>query len=320
MAGLFGGHGGRQRGLGGGSTVPGYTKIKSLDKGGMSEAVSLVKKTETGKVYVEKRVRIDGSRRQRTMAELTALKSVERGRNLNHMHDFLFDERTGLCSFILEYCDGGSLQHDIEKQRRGRKNYSDKFVWHVLVGISRALAYVHQGIRDVTRDSPAWDWNMTCHLDLKPCNVFLSSTNQDSEYPRVVVGDFGCAIRSSDVWLGMEHPREQRCGTPQWYPPEGRPEMVPRQSLRYGPETDVWQMGATIHTMCRLLERPDIRVLDLIPEYPPCGERYGESLNWVARRCLHPQFAQRPTAYEMATELDRMVSAKGMRQLMTMRG
>lgn len=36
------------------------------------------------------------------------------------------------------------------------------------------------------------------------------------------------------------------CGTPEWYPPEGRIEMVGGSRTRYGSETDIWQMGATI--------------------------------------------------------------------------
>ena len=151
---VFGGQGDRHRGAGGACAVPGYTKIKSLRKGGMSEAVNLVKSERSGRVYVEKRVRIDGSRKQRTMAELTTLRRVEGGHNLNQMRNFQWDERGGLCTFILEYCDRGSLDKSIENKRSDGQFYSDAFVWHVLKGISAALSFLHRGVRDVTRDRP----------------------------------------------------------------------------------------------------------------------------------------------------------------------
>ena len=166
---IFGGQYDRQRGSGSACAVRGYTKIRSLGRGGMSEAVNLVRSERSGRVYVEKRVRIDMSRRQRTLAELSALRRVEQGRNLNQLHTYLWDERAGLCTFVLEYFDRGSLEKSIEDNRGSGQFYPDMFVWHVLTGISSALAFLHRGVRDVARDRPVKGWDVTCHLDLKPC-------------------------------------------------------------------------------------------------------------------------------------------------------
>ena len=122
-----------------------------------------------------------------------------------------------------------------------------------------------------------------------------------------------------------------------WFPPEGRPGLVYPEQLRvsastaclncnsdfiftqYGPETDVWQMGATIHSMCRLLKCPDPRVFGVVPGYAPCGRRYDKELNGAARSCLQPDRTMRPTAFEMASYLDSMAAVHGMRQQTMMR-
>lgn len=201
---LFGGRDGHGDRHGRGKvSVPGYEVVKALNTGGMSEAVNLVKDKNSGKVFIEKRVRIDGMRKKRTTAELHALQRVERGRNLNYMVKFLWDDRKNFCSFILEYCDEGSLDKMIEKQVKGDKRFKDEFVWHVLVGIAKGLAFLHHGIRDATKDHTDDTWNTICHLDLKPCNIFFSSAGQEGPHPRVVVGDFRCAITKSDIEFGM---------------------------------------------------------------------------------------------------------------------
>ncbi|KAK4545575.1 hypothetical protein LTR36_002925 [Oleoguttula mirabilis] len=281
--------------------VPGYKLVEPLQPGGMSEAVNLVKEMNSGKLFVEKR-------------------RVERGRNLNYMIKCMWDERKGFCSFILEYCDGGSLDQKIADRIRKGRMFEDGFVWHTLVGIAKALAFLHHGIRDFTKDEPADTWDTICHLDTKPRNIFFSSAGQEGPHLRVVVGDFGCAVKRSDLEFGMEHPRQQMCGTPEWYPPEGRIEMVGATRTRYGSASDIWQMGATIHTMCRLLERPDPSIYTLDPWSSACGRRYGERLNGAVLWCCFPKWQKRPSAFKLAKEVVKMARDKGIPQLATMRG
>ena len=79
-------------------------------------------------------------------------------------------------------------------------------------------------------------------------------------------------------------------------------------------------MGATIHTMCRLLERPDRRIVAGVPNDQPCGSRYSEELNGAVELCVYPDFTMRPTAFEVARCLNGMALAQGMRQQMVMGG
>lgn len=116
-----------------------------------------------------------GVLKKRATSELHALQRIERGRNLNFMAKFMWKEDMGFCSFILEYCDGGSLDSMMKDRLRMQKNFSEEFVWHTIVGIAKGLAFLHHGIRDPVKDGPDDTWNTICHLDLKPCNVFFST-------------------------------------------------------------------------------------------------------------------------------------------------
>ncbi|KAK3704092.1 hypothetical protein LTR37_014067 [Vermiconidia calcicola] len=197
--------------------VPGYELVKKLKTGGMSEVVNIVKDRVNGELFVEKRFRADGGRLGRTTAELNALMRIQRGQNLNFMVTYLWGYGNINCTFILEYCDKGNLAEQIQKYRAQRRGISEDFAWHVLLSISQALAFLHQGIKNgAVEQGPKRDWNTLCHLDIKPCNIFLSTADQAGPYPLVVLGDFGCAITKSDIVFGMEHPRQQAAGTPQW--------------------------------------------------------------------------------------------------------
>ena len=291
------------------SPLPGYEVVKKLSPGGMSEAVTLVKKN--GKLFITKRVRADGYRMKLTMAELKVLQSLSREKpnNLNYLVDHQWGPQNLHITFVLEYCDGGSLSDKIEQYQKNGGNALTAFAWHCLLGISNALAFLHHGIRDPLRDHKDSSWNSTFHLDLKPCNVFFSAKDQRGPYPRVVVGDFGCAITARDIRDGLADPRHQRWGTPVWYPPEGLSGVVGPSHTRYGCETDVWQMGATIHALCRRLDSHSRRHLD---SDSPCGGQYGATLNSTINQCTK-NWKKRWTAAEVARKVHEVVRRKKLR-------
>ncbi|KAF2769996.1 kinase-like protein [Teratosphaeria nubilosa] len=305
FANLFRGGGHQRRGNAKDISVPGYSLVKKLSPGGMSDAVNLVKNKSSGKLYIEKRVKFANGRRQdpmkkRAKAELRALRKAH-GPHLNRMVEHLWSEDKGFVSFILEYCDGGSLESMVKEQQRKGRHFKENFLWHVLAGIGKGLAYLHHGIRDATKDKKIAGWDSICHLDLKPTNIFFQYQGKDT-HPRVVIGDFGCSITSSDIQLGMEHARLQVCGTPDWYPPEGRPEIAGRNT-RYGPETDIWQMGATIHTIAHFIPAPDVSIYEFTNEWSACGTRYSRRLNAVVMWCCFADRQWRPSAARLVKEV-----------------
>ena len=185
-----------------GIPVAGFELVKRLSTGGMSEAINVVREKKTGKVFVEKRVLLQGVRRSRAVAELKTLRRIQGSKNLNDMVTHLWNEQMRFCSFILKYCDRGTLDAVIGRSLKTGSRLPEDLMWHVLVGMAKGLSYLHHGIRDSSRDRADGRWNSICHLDIKPCNVFLSSKGQEGRYPRVVIGDFGCAITISDIISG----------------------------------------------------------------------------------------------------------------------
>lgn len=294
----------RRSNTSGGSSFPGYEFVKSLTTGGFSDAVTLVKKS--GKLFITKHVPADKSQTELMEAELIVLKNLKHSgcRNLNKLVDYKWGPQKRSITFLLEYCDAGSLQDIIKSYRTNGGNVSREYAYHLLLGMANALAFLHHGIRDPQRDRRNDRWDSIYHLDLKPQNIFLSAKDQRGRYPRVVVGDFGCAVTKSDIRSGKVDGRRQPCGTPGWYPPEGQ------RDERYGCESDIWAMGLTIHVLCRKLGMPDPRQIE---SSSPCGSQYGNSLNSIVQQCLHRDWRKRPTAADVARQVQSVVRRKGLR-------
>src|ERR1700761_7614575 len=96
----------------------------------------------------------------------------------------------------------------LQRRRRSGRRISEAFLWHAMLGIANALAFLHWGITDAANgQGPVHGWDTICHLDIKPQNVFLSSSGRSGSYARIVLGDFGCATSQSDILYGLAHPR-----------------------------------------------------------------------------------------------------------------
>ncbi len=261
----------------------------------MSTAVQLVRHRRDGRKYVEKRIEVSGSMAQRGAAELEILERIRRyartHRNMNILAESYLVNSRERC-LILEYCDQGSLTKMIKDYKRQQRNISEDRLWHILLGVANALCFLHYGILDATQStSRTSGWNTTCHLDIKPCNVFLASSS--SRFHRVVLGDFGCAVSQRDKDSGREHRTQQEAGTPDFYPPEGRSGY---HSRRYGLETDIWQLGALIQVLGRLLHVPDRARL---VSSSPVGSSYSAALNDVVHALTRDDYRKRWTADEV---------------------
>lgn len=269
------------------SGIPGYAIKQSLATGGMSTGVFIVKQHRTSKKFVAKQVRADGSHRQRAIAELETLKRIRRGQGLNIMEEYFWNSSRTQITFILEYCDNGTLDDIIQVCRRRRSTISEGFIWHVVLSIAKALAFLHHGV-DATRSGSraVTHWNSVCHLDIKPKNVFLSNSGRSSAGYSVVLGDFGCAVAQSDIYNGLASSRRQQAGTPGWTPPESR----------YGPGTDIWQLGAVVQVLARLLSLPDMSRLGT---RSPVGSVYSSSMNSIVGEMTDREWRRRPDAIEL---------------------
>lgn len=133
--------------------------------------------------------------------------------------------------YYFEYCSGGDLHQLVNQYRRHRAYLPEPFIWHVYKQILSALEFLHRGFDPRCPDP---ERRGITHRDVKPSNIFLRF-NPDSEYPDVVLGDFGHAT--------LDFATYDPAGTFFWQPPE-----LPRHS----PRGDVYSLGAVIHFLIHL--------------------------------------------------------------------
>lgn len=277
-----------------------YVIKQALKKGGMAEAVNIIQSKSSGSVYVQKCIPLRNRRdHKRARAEINMLLKIAAHRgndNLNAIVESEISEARRQCFIILEFCDLGTVEDTISSFRKRGIRGAESSAWNLMAGVANGLAFLHHGL--VNGRQVEANWDPICHLDLKPCNIFNSSKGAKNGHCRIVLADFGCAIAESDVERQIESPFMPECGTPGWYPPEGRMEghhTVPY----YGPKTDMWQLGATLHVFCKVLERPDRRYLSL-PR--PCSGYYSGWLNRLVKQLCHPTSDYRPGAPGIASE------------------
>lgn len=281
--------------------------------GGMNIGLFLIERRQTGQLFVEKRLRTRTKQdHKRATFEIDALFQ------LKGIPGYIVQieeagQMTGspYASLVLEYCDSGTVRDHIDRYTEERKSTPEPFAWHVFAGLTAALCACHYGVMDPEHTRAVRGWDVLCHLDVKPSNVFLTSKGRNSAYPRVVLGDFGCAVKDADILSGAAEEMLQEFYTPDWLPPESRPTSYSKRGIAAscGTHTDIWQAGAVIQAMCRLLGAPH---QGLVEEERPCGGKFGAALNNAVTCCMSTDPKERPTALDLVTEVKKEVVMRGM--------
>lgn len=205
------------------------------------------------------------------------------------------------------YCEGGDVLRSFTKTARG---LSENALWNIFVKIASALAFLHFGYdrRRANPDVPPRGWQMVVHRDLKPDNVFYRSPYVlDGPLPSVVLGDFGLATLNSS---GSQSP-----GPAYWQGPE-----YPQWSAK----TDIWGLGATIHTLAHghgPVDPVPTSFADQGPEgraawssYPrsknpcPLPPQYSTELNWCMMSCLSLDPRDRINSRDLVRHLGRILT------------
>ena len=278
----------------------------------MSIAVNLVENMEASTLFVEKRLSIRSpTHLERAVAEIESLMRIRKAGgsyNVNFIVEKVFDNRAECCSIILEHCDDGTIEKLIDLSRERREQIPERRVWHTLASLTKALCMTHNGVNMDRPEVQIPDWDCICHLDIKPGNVFLTRRQKKGEFSRVVLGDFGCAVTKSDINAGKANRIGQTRGTDGWFPPESVPSLTGTSNGRYGKPSDIWQVGAVVQAMCRLLVEPD---MDLVVINRACGSSYSRELNRMVKWMMDPDPSKRPSVRELAFEVRREMEKRG---------
>lgn len=160
------------------------------------------------------------------------------------------------------------------------------------LGLQLCSAVHYMGTRDVV------------HLDIKPRNIIMAGP------PRLI--DFSLALRTDEL-AGVSSP----IGTPKYMAPE---QCDPARFHQLGSATDVWGIGVTL---CWALAKGSPFPAPSSDESAPLEERYPQlahapaplpddvpaALAELIRATLAPRPEDRPTAGQVASELEPLVAA-----------
>ncbi|KAI9682407.1 MAG: hypothetical protein M1817_000461 [Caeruleum heppii] len=294
-----------------------YKVIKSLtetseEKGCCNGGIHLVQHAKNGFVHVRKTLPSDMVATGYAKTECDILKSL-RHRNVVRYISSVFCPETPRALLYTEWCDQGNLEDVICRYRRQQQFVPEAFIRHVFTSVANALAYIHYGIRDTSRlttASRAADWQTILHRDLKPGNIFLSSTAISPDaagiYPSVILGDFGLAIRQD---------------SPRWMEPAyvGAPMLMPPEGSLLSTRSDIWALGVCIQQLCRLDDGPLVsfgrnshgrvpstkRGRHRHATWKPrsVGDHYSDALDLMLGQCQFIEAEERPGAVVLAIQL-----------------
>lgn len=286
-------------------TIPGYTLLRELGRGGMG-AVYLARQERLAGRPVALKVlpaamAISQRARERFRDEVRAVARLSHP-NIVAIHDVVAED--GLHAYAMEWIDGRTLAAWITERAaqggpsRGSSPGVDSDsarICDIGIAIAQALAAVHgAGL---------------LHRDVKPSNILLRRDGTP------LLGDFGLA-RETDATLTQAG---QFVGTAAYAPPEqlrGEVERIDRRS-------DVYALGATLYHALAL--RPPFdghEPARLLPQIEGAGPRPLRKLNprvprdlaTVLAKALEPDPARRyQTAGDLADDLARVRSLRPIR-------
>jgi serine/threonine-protein kinase PpkA len=196
-------------------TLPGYKVIRKLDMGGMSTVFLAVDVKTNRKVAVK--IMYPAKAREPMLLrqferECSLLIKFE---HLNIVKGYKYGVFKGLHIFVMEYINGMTLQHLIEKNKGIKESEALK----ITLQLSQALDYMHkQGY---------------IHRDVKPANVIIE---QPSNVVKLL--DLGLASKQ-----GESERKGITAGTPEFMSPEQA------QGLELDARSDIYSMGIMLYYM-----------------------------------------------------------------------
>ncbi|KAF1967279.1 hypothetical protein BU23DRAFT_293090 [Bimuria novae-zelandiae CBS 107.79] len=169
-------------------------------------------------------------------------------------------------------------------QRHIPTHIPEGMLWTVLWEQSLALCYLQTGInasRFASEGKPIRrrreGWEAILHRDVKPANIFLTTRDQENQYPTTVLGDFGCSVMVRDRVSSV---------MTAWTKPFAAPEEP-----RYTEMSDVYSLALSVHCMAIVRDMPDER-REVRKANPAPG--YSCVLNDLLARCLSTRPGDRP--------------------------
>lgn len=254
-------------------SIEGYTDVERIGRGGIGDVYRAVRTSTGGTVAIKvlRDISDESVAWHRTRRELTALVSLAGHANVIRLIEVL-DLPEGP-ALVMEHAPGGSVAELMLRRDRPLSVGET-----VLVGRQTATALVAAHERGIV------------HRDVKPQNLLIDA------YGQVKLCDFGiAAMARSDEFRARTSAISMRYASPEDLDDE----------VDVGPASDVYSLGATLLHLAR--GAPPTLKERLAPWVPPAtdDEEMG-ALDRIIASCLHPSPGERPSAAEVADELERL--------------
>ncbi|XP_035280418.1 probable serine/threonine-protein kinase nek2 [Anguilla anguilla] len=245
----------------------GYIPLEEIEQGAFGKTLR-VKKEKDGKEYIIKGLHKSDS----VMHEVTALQGLKHPFIVQYLEHFEDEMNVYI---VMEYCEGGDLSKQTEKQKDTGEYFPEDQILAWFVEICLAVEYVHE--------------KKILHRDIKPENIFLDKNGW------IRLGDFGLAKpleRSSGYARTV-------VGTFCYRSPE-RIEEEP-----YSSKSDIWALGCVLYELCELKHAfPEENLQKLFNKivdgpYPSISGPFSTDLRDLVRDLLQKNPVDRPSASDI---------------------
>lgn len=256
--------------------IQNYQVFENLGSGATSD-VYRVKNKKNGRFFVLKKMSLENmtdEEQLRAKQEITVMDDVDHP-NVVKFRESFSDNEDKSVHIIMEYCEFGTLEQLIERQRYEGRPFPTDVLLEWMAELLCGLAHIHS--------------KRILHRDLKSSNIFVTSKNH------LKLGDFGvCTILSNP-----NAKAESMIGTPLYFAPEVC------ENEAYDERSDVWSLGVVFYEMCTLrrpFEASNLFSLIqdiLTTEVKPFGNSVPGMVEGLVQQMLSKDPRERPTAQEL---------------------
>ncbi|PBP24989.1 putative protein kinase [Diplocarpon rosae] len=245
---------------------------------------------------------------------------------LNHPHlvSLVDIVRDSSSVTIWEDMDGGSLSyllpsastyppfhdaatwHSLASQNSRRPALPEGLCWHVLRSISRALLWLHHGVKETAGVPGAWmrhddDWHAILIMDVSPGQIWFKQPVADESFGECKLGGFQWARVAGTV--GATVALAQRIENA---PLEKQYFLSPELYMNtnsHSRASEIWSLGATIYTMMTGIPPP--RHYDYAWQVSRMNDAgYSQILRDIVGDMLKHHPADRPTTVGLVNRVD----------------
>jgi NIMA (never in mitosis gene a)-related kinase len=251
-----------------------YKILKILGEGSFGKAYLCENLQDNSNCVIKQIIldTLDEKEKKETLNEVLILKKLDHSNIIKFLDAFTRTKPNTTLNIVMEYADGGDLNHKIKKQREKKSPLTENEIINYLTQICLALNHMHK--------------KKVIHRDLKSGNVFLTKSGL------VKLGDFGISKGFKNTW----EKARTKVGTPYYLSPE----II--NSKPYDSKSDIWALGVLLYEMMTFrmpfnassFASLSLKIMKGFYQTPPSS--YSKDLIDLVKKCLNMDPKKRPSA------------------------